>query len=206
MQIISVNTAKVEPIATKTGRTGIFKRPQAGPVDVTADGLAGDAIVDTDHHGGIDQAVYVYGQLDYDWWTSELGRAVEPGTFGENVTLSGLASADVGIGDRLVAGDVVMEVTSPRIPCLTFAARMDDSGFPKRFTKARRPGWYCRVIAPGALQAGTEVAHVRYDGDRVTLLEMFDAYGKRDLDKDLVHRFLAAPVHYKLAAEMREQL
>ena len=34
-------------------------------VRVTVLGLADDAICDVKHHGGVDQAVYVYGQADY---------------------------------------------------------------------------------------------------------------------------------------------
>ena len=39
------------------------------------------------HHGGPDQAVYVYGEHDYAWWSEQLGRPLEPGTFGENLTV-----------------------------------------------------------------------------------------------------------------------
>ena len=44
--------------------------------------------------------------------------------FGENLTIAGLESARMLIGDRLALGSVILEVTSPRIPCVTLAARM----------------------------------------------------------------------------------
>ena len=91
--------------------------------------------------------------------------AIAPGTFGDNLTISGITSADLAIGDRLIAGDVVLEVTAPRIPCGTLAARMDDPGFVKAYRDAARPGAYCRVIKEGEVRAGMDVIHQPYAGE-----------------------------------------
>ena len=151
MHVLSVNIGSVQTMhnAKASGKTGIYKQPVAGPVRITINGLPGDSIVSTKHHGGPDQAVYVYGGADYAWWSSELGRALAPGTFGENLTISDLASAGLAIGDRLHIGAVILEVTAPRIPCGTLAQRMGDPGFVKRFRAAERPGVYCRVVREG---------------------------------------------------------
>ena len=106
MRVVSVNV-KVPP----PGGTAIDKQPQAGPVAVTVDGLAGDGVGNTKHHGGPDQAVYAYGTPDYAWWEAELGRPLAPGTFGENLTIDGLESAGLAIGDRLVADGGTREVS-----------------------------------------------------------------------------------------------
>ncbi|HOU42663.1 MAG TPA: MOSC domain-containing protein, partial [Promineifilum sp.] len=102
MHILSVNVGQRTPIANAkaSGITGIYKTPAAEPARVTALGLAGDFIADTEHHGGVDQAVYVYGTDDYDWWAAELGRPLAPGTFGKNLTVAGLASGELAVGDR----------------------------------------------------------------------------------------------------------
>jgi MOSC domain-containing protein YiiM len=57
-------------------------------------------IVDKKHHGGVDQAVYIYTRPDLDWWSAELGQKLAPGTFGENLLLSDLLSAELCLGDR----------------------------------------------------------------------------------------------------------
>ncbi len=67
-------------------------------------------------------------------------RNCVPGTFGENLTISGLESATFNIGDMLHIGDVTLQVTAPRIPCSTFAARMNDPHWMKKFRQAERPG------------------------------------------------------------------
>lgn len=159
MKLISVNTGKARMIddGRSAFQTGIFKEPVPGPVQVTAEGLVGDSICDAKHHGGVDQAVYVYGSADYDWWAAELGRTLAPGTFGENLTIDGLASAALSIGDRICVGSAVLQVTAPRAPCRTLAARMGDPAFVKRFRQAERPGFYCRVLQEGWVQAGDAV-------------------------------------------------
>ena len=151
MKLVSVNIGSKGTVEhpDKTVITGIFKRPVTGPVRIGGLGLEGDFIGSAKHHGGPDQAVYIYGTTDYDWWSRELGRTMEPGIFGENLTIGGLESAPVCIGDQFLVGSAVLQVTAPRIPCVTLAARMGDPAFVKRFRQAERPGLYCRVLQPG---------------------------------------------------------
>jgi MOSC domain-containing protein YiiM len=196
MELISVNTGRAEPIENgkKSGVTGIFKRPRQASGYVGPEGLAGDTICDKKNHGGPDQAVYLYGTTDYAWWSAVLGRELEPGTFGENLTISELESAQFNIGDRLHVGEVILEVTAPRIPCVTLAARMGDPAFVKRFRAAERPGLYCRVTRAGSVQVGDPVTVERYAGETVSALEMFRDFYEPSLDEATIRRYLAAPV------------
>jgi MOSC domain-containing protein YiiM len=196
MQLISVNIGKAQPIqnAKSSGITGIFKQPVMERVPIASEGLFGDTICDTENHGGVDQAVYIYGVDDYDWWAQELRREMPPGTFGENLTISGLVSADYLIGDRFHTGSVILEVTAPRIPCVTIAARMSDPQFVKRFRYAERPGLYCRVIQEGEVQAGDEVRVEKYAGETISALEMFQEFYEPKRDEITTRRFLAAPI------------
>lgn len=208
MKLISVNVGRAQRIenAKSSGVTGIYKTPAGAPVRITALGLAGDAICDTKHHGGVDQAVYVYGAPDYAWWSAELGHAIEPGTFGENLTVSELESAALAIGDRLHLAGVVLEITSPRIPCVTLAARMGDPAFAKRFRQAGRPGVYCRVIREGDVRAGEPVRLEPYRGATLSIAESFrDAY-VREWDEAMIRRHLAAPIAIRDRVEQEERL
>src|SRR5215211_1617187 len=103
MELISINIGQARAIRNgkASGTTGIYKSPVDAPVEITSLGLAGDVICDSGNHGGVDQAVYVYGTTDYAWWSAELERDLAPGTFGENLTISELESARLDIGDRL---------------------------------------------------------------------------------------------------------
>ncbi len=208
MQLLSINIGAARPVEnTKSSAlTGIYKLPVAGPVQITAVGLPGDAIISTKHHGGPDQAVYVYGGADYAWWAAELGQPLAPGTFGENLTISDLASAGLVIGDRLHIGEVILQVTAPRIPCDTLARRMGDPGFVARFRAAGRPGCYCRVVREGAIWTGDSVTLEPYVGEPVTIVEAFRDYYEPDPAPAAIRRFLAAPLAARVRAAKERQL
>lgn len=196
MQLTSVNLGHERPIqnAKASGKTGIYKIPTTEPVQVSVEGLGGDFICDTQNHGGADQALYVFGLPDYEWWSNELGRELAPGTFGENLTISELHSTHFSIGDLLYVGEVTLQVTAPRIPCVTLAARMDDPAFVKRFRHGERPGLYCRVLKEGFIRVGDGVRHEAYDRETVTALEMFRNWYEPNTDEDWVRRYRAAPI------------
>jgi MOSC domain-containing protein YiiM len=150
--------------------------------------------------------VYVYGLRDYAWWSQALGCELAPGTFGENLTIAGLESARFRIGDRLHAGAAILEVSAPRIPCSTLAARMGDPLFAKRFRYAERPGLYCRVIVEGPVQAGDTVTVEPYTGETLTIAEMFrDSYDSSQ-DEATIRRHLAAPIAARDRAQQEERL
>lgn len=207
MQLVSVNLGRAEAIenAKASGKTGIYKRAADGPVWVSALGLQGDTICDTKNHGGVDQAVYVYGVPDYEWWSAALERELAPGTFGENLTITRLESARLFIGDRLHVGEVVLEATAPRIPCVTLAQRMGDPAFVKRFRAAERPGLYCRVLREGMVQDGDPV--VLEAGARdLSAIEMFRDFFAPQLDEATVRRHLAAPIAIRDREDKEAQL
>lgn len=204
--LLSVNIGKPQPIPGFKAPTGIFKQPVLGPVAITPLEVAGDAIIDRRHHGGRDQAVYLYFADDYDWWSGQLGQIIAPGTFGENLTIGGVAGQAVAIGGRFTLGDVVLEVTYHRTPCMTLAARMGDKGFVKRFARALRPGAYCRVITPGMVEAGMAVIYTPFAGERVTVTELMALDGVRDLDPAFMRRALATPIRDKTRVKYEERL
>ncbi|MGD8417378.1 MAG: MOSC domain-containing protein, partial [Pseudomonadales bacterium] len=140
MLVTSINIGRPRSLNGKSfrGETGIFKEPVATPVRLDVLGIDGDAVLNERHHGGPDQAVYLYRQEDYDWWSETLQRPIAPGTFGENLTVSGLPSPDLPIGARLEFDQVLLEVTAPRIPCNTLAERMGDARFARAFVRAER--------------------------------------------------------------------
>jgi MOSC domain-containing protein YiiM len=171
-------------------QSGIFKLPARGRVAVGREGLEGDVQADRRVHGGPDQAVYAYAREDIDWWERELGRELDDGAFGENLTLRGVAASAALVGERWRAGGALLEVAAPRIPCGKLAARMGDRRFVKRFAEAGRPGAYLRVIEPGDVGAGDPVEVVSRPDHGVDVVVAF-----RGLmgDEALFPRLLDAP-------------
>lgn len=207
MQLLSVNIGQRQPIAAKSGQSGIFKRPVSQPVLIGTLGAAGDHIQDTRNHGGPDQAVYVFTQPDYDAWSAFLGQPLEPGIFGENLLISDLESAQTPIGTRLRVGGALLEVTAARIPCDTLAARMNDPQFVKIFRHQRRPGFYARVLEEGEVSAGDPVTLERPTPPGTpTVLDAFEFFYTKSPTREQMQQLLTAPVHHKLRAELEERL
>ncbi|WP_417583040.1 MOSC domain-containing protein [Pelagibacterium sp.] len=206
----SVNIA--QPVALDPERpeklTGICKQPVQGAVRVHRLGAEGDVVLDTRHHGGPGQALYLYSSEDYAFWRAhEVTSAA--GMFGENLTVSGIESANLCIGDRLAVGEVLLEVTSSRIPCATLAKRMGDPAFVKKFRDAGRPGAYLRVISEGYIEAGQTLELIAFDGDRITLGEHFAlafAANKNPLSREMITRLLALPLAERDRADNLERL
>ncbi|MDY1004731.1 MOSC domain-containing protein [Curtobacterium sp. CFBP9011] len=156
------------------GITAIDKRPVDGPVRVRPLGLHADVQADRKHHGGEDQAVYVYADEDAAYFAEQLDRPVPPGLFGENLRTTGVDVTGLVIGERLRLGDTLeLEVTIPRIPCGTFARRMKVDKWVKRFAEEGRPGAYLRVRKSGSVAAGDAVTVLERPEHGVTIGQMF---------------------------------
>jgi MOSC domain-containing protein YiiM len=182
--LLSVNIGRTKPTRyADSGVTGIDKRPSAEPVQLRdpgpgtgRSGATGDAIGDVESHGGTDQAVYAYAREDLDVWQAELGRPLTNGVFGENLTTLGLDVNGALVGERWQIGDTcVLEVTSPRIPCRTFAGWLEDQLWVKRFTERGAPGPYLRVITPGLVSGGDPITVIYRPEHDVTIEMMFRA-------------------------------
>lgn len=207
MRVVSVNAARAElmRIGARTVSTGIRKAP-VGRSHVSALGLAGDTVADEENHGGPDQAVYLYSVEDYEAWASELGGMPEPGTFGENLTLSSFGPEPVRIGDRFRAGEALLEVTAPRIPCSVFATRMEEDEWVKRFAAARRPGLYARVLEPGEVAEGDPVERLPSGSAHPTVVELMDAWYDPEPDAELLRRLLASPLAVRARGSVEQKL
>lgn len=208
MQLISVNLGekKTQQNGPRLETTGIYKSPTEESVHIGTLGPVGDVVCDKKNHGGPDQAVYIYGAADYDWWAKELGKEIAPGTFGDNLTISDLESASFNIGDRLQVGSVILEVTAPRIPCSTLATRMADPEFVKRYRKAERPGLYCRVIQEGNVHQGDKVDVIRYTGETLSIAEMFREYYEKNKSEASLRRHLSAPICIRSREQLEKEL
>ncbi|MFR9777281.1 MOSC domain-containing protein [Micromonospora sp. MS34] len=158
-----------------SGRSGIDKRPAGGRVVVRSGGLTGDFIGERAHHGGPDQAVYTYAEEDAGWWAAELGRAIGPGAFGENLTTYAVDVTGAVIGERWAVGGALLEVTKPRTPCTTFAGFWGVPDLIRRFTVRAAPGAYLRVLREGEVGAGDPVEVVDRPAHGVTIGQVFRA-------------------------------
>jgi MOSC domain-containing protein YiiM len=208
MKLLSINIGKKRKQQRKDyiETTGIYKMPVNEPVEIKSLGIEGDAICDTKNHGGPDQALYIYGGADYAWWSEKTGKELTPGTFGDNLTISELESAQFNVGDFIHIGEVTLQVTSPRIPCSTFATRMGDPQWVKKFRAAERPGLYVRVIKEGVVKAGDSVSVEKYGGETVSILQMYRDHYEKGYSKEALRRYLNSPIDIRSRTYFEEEL
>jgi len=157
-------------------RTAIWKTPVDGPVAVRGENVDGDDQADRRVHGGTDKAVYAYALADYRWWSGELGQAMAPATFGENLTTEGVDLAAALIGERWTVGSVTLEVSQPRLPCFKLGLRLGDADFVDRFDEARRYGTYLRIIEEGDIEAGQQIVRVHQPVHGLRIRDLVEAH------------------------------
>jgi MOSC domain-containing protein YiiM len=191
--LVSVNVGAPRPVEWfgRVVRTAIWKQPVAGRVEVRGVNVAGDDQADRRVHGGIDKAVYAYAAEDYAWWSEGRADPLAPGTFGDNLTTSGVDLREAWIGERWAVGDAVFEVSEPRTPCFKLGIRMGDAGFVEQFESAGRFGTYLRIIEPGTVGAGDAIRLVSRPSQRVTVAELASA--RHEGDASLLRRVAAHP-------------
>ncbi len=196
-RVLSVNVGEPQTVNYRGTdiTSAIWKEPVDGRIAARGINLDGDCQADRTVHGGVDKAIYAYSREDYEWWESELGRPLAPGTFGDNLTITGLDPSAALIGERWRVGSAVLEVSEPRFPCYKLGVRMDDPRrFLKRFAAALRPGTYLRIVTEGEIGAGDEIDVFErprheltigrfaegYLSDREQLGDLLDAEGLSD--------------------------
>lgn len=173
-ELVSVNVSPVRTLAHdgQAVATGIDKRPVVGRIALRGVNLAGDDQADRRVHGGPDRVAYAYAAEDYRWFEAELGRALSPGSFGENLTTHGLDVSGARIGERWSIGTAVLEVTSPRVPCFKLGMKLGDPAVVKTFARALRPGAYLRIVTEGEIGAGDPIAIVSRPKHDLTVATM----------------------------------
>lgn len=144
---------------------GLPKLPVSGGL-VSTLGLEGDGHAHPEIHGGPRKAILIASAEVVD----ELIRRGYPlfyGALGENLTTRGIALRDLRVGDRLRAGDAVLEITQPRGPCK--ALHKYGESLPREiydsqvkagdFTSPRwaMSGLYACVISPGVVSTNDTI-------------------------------------------------
>jgi len=194
MRVESVNVGTPREIewGDKRMLTSIFKAPVTGRVAVRMHNLDGDRQADLTVHGGPDKAVYGYPSEHYAYWRSELPDAdLGWGAFGENLTTRGLDDVELSIGDVVRVGSSLLMVTQPRIPCVKLAARFGRRDMVKRFSAARRPGFYFAVVEEGDVGAGDALEVVDRATERMSVRDVFDLFFAQPADLAGLRRALS---------------
>ncbi len=207
--IRSVNIGLPREIEWKKKKvlTGIFKYPTDSALRVIQSGIEGDGQGDLIHHGGIDKAVYAYPLEHYAYWKKFLKRDnLEMGAFGENLTIEGLMDTEVLMGDYYQFGTAILMAVQPRMPCSKLGLRFNDVGMTKYFAKARRNGFYFRVIEEGILKQEDTIQIVKKSEFNITIQNVVDCNMLPKNDPEMIHQIMAIPFLPELLKSSFSQL
>ncbi len=193
VELVSVNVGLPRVIgALHTGEpivSGIVKEPvTTKTIVLDALNLAGDRQADLTVHGGPDKAVYAYPVEHLPLWNAELGTTFGIGTFGENLTTSGVLEEEVCIGDLWQWGDAVLQVSQPRSPCYKLAAVTGRLDILKRMIARGRTGWYLRVLQPGVVPVAGPIQVVARDKAGMNVLRVHRALLPHPADRAELER------------------
>jgi len=192
MKIISLNIGKPKEIIWKGKKSvsGIYKYPTDEKVFVSTTNIEGDGQGNLKVHGGIDKAVYVYPFEHYEYW-KKIFPAIDftTGIFGENLSTEGLDEFETCIGDKFSIGEIIVEVSEPRFPCVTFAARFGTADIVRPFLHSYKSGFYLRVLKEGKIQVGDSITIFKKSDDKFTVADFVKLYINRD-DSELKKKAL----------------
>lgn len=193
--IHSIYVGQPQTISDEKGEwsSSIYRTLVGGPIRLEEEGLTGDKVTDTKHHGRPFQAVCCHSLDHYEFWNEHYGlsgteKALGPGSVGENWTLLNANEGEICVGDVYSVGGARVGVTGPRYPCAKQQRKVGLRAFQKRTLETLRTGFYLSVLTPGTVQAGdrwvleerprpdisltlvNEVAHHTQDSEMLQLL------------------------------------
>ena len=196
-RIEAVLTGRAVHYTRPGSRSAIAKVAVAGAVEVGVEGLAGDEQGDRRVHGGPDKAIHHYPREHYATWAEEIGAhplLAMPGAFGENLSTTGVSEADLCLGDRLRLGTALVEVSQGRQPCWKLSDRFGIADMARRVQDSGRSGWYYRVLAPGAVQAGDTLELLERPHPHWPLPRLAELLYRRTLDRGELAAALELPL------------
>ena len=194
--IASINIGIPQEVVYAEGRklkTSLQRRPIKEKVFLDLMGFEGDQVADPVNHGGRDKAVCGYPAQHYSFWEEELSRNMPPASFGENLTIDGLAEDRIHIGDIFKIGEAEVQCTQPRQPCHKLTKIF---GFPKLASRIQTLGYcgyYFRVLKQGWMQTGMTLERIHSDEEKISVLDAHYLMYRDKTNYDAIENLVAHP-------------
>jgi MOSC domain-containing protein YiiM len=170
--VASLFTGRVRPMPGDGRSTGICKQRVEGPLRVAFEGLEGDQQADRRLHGGPEKALHQFPIANYARLAGafpDLAPAFVAGAIGENLSTPALDESQVCVGDVFALGTARVQLSQPRRPCWKIDARFGHEGIAAFVETQALAGWYYRVLEPGTVRVGDELALLDRTPDALTL-------------------------------------
>lgn len=172
---VNIGEKRVINYKGKIVETGIFKFPVEQSIFLGEEDVENDAVIDRRYHGGIEKAVYAYSENHYAYW-KELYPNLDwhYGMFGENITISNLEETEIFVGAQYQLGETIIEVTSPREPCMKLGLVFETQKVLKQFWNSSKSGIYFKVIKTGNVAVGDELVLIKEAEKKLSIADVYE--------------------------------
>lgn len=191
VESLNISLPQKEIFGGKEIITGMCKKPVSGPVPLGSLGFDGDGVGDSKNHGGPDKAICVYSLDHYPFWEKALGITLPAAAFGENLSVSNLKEDDVCIGDIFSLGTAIVQISQPRQPCKTLAARYGRNDLGKLVVTSGFTGFYLRVLQEGEVRMRAPLVLVEKDPNQTSVAFANSIFHHDRKNREGIERVLA---------------
>lgn len=201
--IVSLNVGKVAKL--KAGRSFVDSAFAKSPVEkalLEKTGFESDQQADLKDHGGVEKAVCVFSLHHFPLIENKLGIELPVPAFGENFSIDRADESEVFIGDVFQCGDVKLQVSQPRQPCIKAGAFLKNNAVIKVMTENNTTGFYFRVLSGGEVKTGETFERVKSDS-LYSLALANDIMYRREKSLELLQEFIS---HDSLSAAWKAEL
>ena len=193
MKVVSTNIGIAQSVIINNvkQRTGIYKNPTNNPIFLGKTHVQEDEISNKKVHGGTFKACYLFSAESYDHWGNLYPYVTwDFGMLGENLTISGLNEAQINVGDIYKVGSALIQITQPREPCATLAAKIGSPKIIKQFIEHCKPGMYARVLETGFVTVGDALALVKKASSSISIRDFFTLLFEKEKNQQHLKRLV----------------
>lgn len=194
MIIQALYAGKPQAFGPRQKPSSIIKTPH-DQLTIELDGALEDEQGNKKLHGGPEMALHQYSLESYAVLQKrfpEIADKLTPGSIGENISAPDMNDENVYIGDTYEIGDVVIQVNSPRAPCVKINQRYKTKNVDVFVAQKGITGWYFRVLETGTIKIGDQMKLVHRLQNTKSVKDIIRLV--RDKDKDLHARLIAAEI------------
>lgn len=139
-------------IATNLSQTSGHAKHPVAAITLDREGIIGDK-----HRGVGNRQVSILGQESLDRFNARKKTAIQPGEFGENLTIAGIDLRQALVLDRLQIGEVILEITQIGKKCYGDVCEIF-----RAVGQCAMPegGAFARIIHGGQIKAGDPIIYL----------------------------------------------
>lgn len=160
MLVDALFAGKPQAFGPRQSPSSIIKQPFE-QLHIEIDGAVEDEQGNKKLHGGPEMAMHQYSQENYELLQKQFPTVAHKlvfGSIGENISAGQMNDNNVFIGDTYRIGSVVLQVNSPRAPCVKINQRYGVKNMDLFIAEHGITGWYYRVIETGFMQIGDTIS------------------------------------------------